>query len=234
MDILFLITARGGSKGIQGKNIKLLNSKPLICYSIDVARKFVSDDLICVSSDDEEIIETAENYGLKIPFIRPKNLASDDTGSNDVILHALKYYQGKRNIDVVVLLQPTSPFRLVKHVKESLDLYNNNIDAVMSVKITQANPYQLLYVQNKDGFIEKIIKGFDFERRQDLPKVFEINGAVYVFNVQSLMKQKISEFTKIKHYEMPELNSVDIDTPMDWAWAEFLLEKKMVKFDYEK
>lgn len=233
MDTLFLITARGGSKGIPGKNIKLLNSKPLIYYSIDVARKFVSDDLICVSTDDDKIIETVENYGLKIPFKRPANLATDKAGSNDVILHALNFYKSKRNIDALVLLQPTSPFRLVKHVKESLGLYNKDVDSVMSVKITHANPYQLLYAQNKDGYIEKILKGTDFERRQDLPKVFEINGAVYVFNPHSLTKQKISEFTKIKHYEMPDLNSVDLDTSLDWTWAEFLLEKKIIELDYE-
>lgn len=232
-DTLFLVTARGGSKGVPGKNIKPLNNKPLIEYSIDVARKFVSDEFICVSTDDEKIIKTVNDYGLKTSFVRPAELATDTAGSYDVILHALKFYNQKYSIKKIVLLQPTSPLRLVKHVKDCLELFNESLDAVISVKETKANPYQLLYSQNKEGYIEKIMKGEDFERRQDFPKVYEINGAVYVFNTVSLMKQKISEFKKVKHYEMPELNSVDIDTLLDWSWAEFLFEKRIIKLDYE-
>jgi CMP-N,N'-diacetyllegionaminic acid synthase len=233
MDTLFLITARGGSKGVPGKNIKLLNSKPLICYSIDVARKFVPDQFICVSTDDELIIETVQNYGLTVPFVRPSELSTDTTGSYDVIKHALQFYNQQHSIKKVVLLQPTSPFRLVKHVKEAIDCFNKGIDAVISVKKTHANPYQLLYIENKEGYIEKIINGDSFERRQDLPIVYELNGAIYVFNADSLLEKKISEFKKVKQYLMPELNSVDIDTPLDWMWAEFLLEKQVIHLDYE-
>jgi CMP-N,N'-diacetyllegionaminic acid synthase len=232
MDTLFLITARGGSKGIPGKNIKLLDSKPLIYYSIDVARKFVADEMICVSTDDNKIIDVVESYNLKVPFIRPAELATDHAGSYNVIIHALEYYRQKYPIEKVVLLQPTSPFRLVKHVKEAMESYSKSMDAVMSVKLTHSNPYQLLYIENEYGFLQKVIKDANFERRQDLPPVFEINGGIYIYNAESLLRSKIGDFTKIKHYVMPELNSVDIDTPLDWTWAEFLLEKKIIKLDH--
>lgn len=234
MNTLFLITARGGSKGVPGKNIKPLNGKPLICYSIDVARKFVADNFICVSTDDKAIIEVVENYGLKVPFVRPDELSGDTSSSYDVILHAINFYK-KKDIEFqrIVLFQPTSPFRLVQHVKEAMEKYSDDVDAVLSVKLTHSNPYQLMYVQNKEGYIEKLMGASHYERRQDLPSVYELNGAIYVLNTNSIIRNKISEFKKIKHYEMPELNSVDIDTPLDWAWAEFLTEKKLIKLDYE-
>lgn len=234
MDTLFLITARGGSKGVPGKNIKLLNGKPLIAYSIDVARKFVPDDCICVSTDDKEIIDTVEKYGLKVPFIRPSELAGDTSGSYEVMLHALQFYKDKNQLPKkLVLLQPTSPFRLAKHVKDALSIYHDDTDAVLSVKITHSNPYQLMYIQNQEGYIEKLMGNVQSDRRQDAPLVYELNGAIYVLNTQSLLKQKISEFKKVKPVIMPEINSVDIDTPLDWAWAEFLIEKKLFISDYE-
>jgi CMP-N,N'-diacetyllegionaminic acid synthase len=233
VNTLFLITARGGSKGLPGKNIKPLMGKPLINYSIDLARKFVKDEYICLSTDSKEIIDVAEKNGLKVPFTRPAELATDTAGSYDVIKHALDHYENKLQIDRLVLFQPTSPFRLKKHVDECLSQYTSDYDMLVAVKATKANPYQLLYTENKDGYIEKLMKGADYERRQDMPKVYQINGAIYIYNVASLEQKNIKEFKKIKHYEMPELNSVDIDEPLDWNWAEFLLEKKIIKFDYE-
>jgi CMP-N,N'-diacetyllegionaminic acid synthase len=229
---LFLITARGGSKGIPGKNIKLLHNKSLINYSIDLAREFVSDEYICVSTDSAEISKVAENNGLHVPFVRPAELATDTAGSYEVIKHALHFYEDKLAIDKIVLLQPTTPFRLKKQVADCISTYTKDCDMVVSVNTTKANPYQLLYIENQQGFIEKVIKGTDFERRQDLPKVFQINGAVYVYNVQSLKDKHIRDFNKIRHYEMPELNSLDIDEPLDWLWAEFLMEKKIITLDY--
>ena len=115
--VLVVIPARGGSKGIQHKNIKELGGKPLICYTIDVARQFITDDNICVTTDDDAIIKVVEDYGLKVPFKRPDYLATDTCGSNEVIQHAYKFYveQG-RNYDAILLLQPTSPFRRIEDV----------------------------------------------------------------------------------------------------------------------
>jgi CMP-N,N'-diacetyllegionaminic acid synthase len=232
-ETLFLITARGGSKGIPGKNIKMLGNKPLINYSIDLAREFVSDEYICVSTDSLEIKEVVEKKGLKVPFFRPAELASDSAGSYEVIRHALDFYTDRFKFDKVVLLQPTSPYRLKKHVEDCVKKFDDGCEMVISVKKTKANPYHLLYIEHEKGFLEKILKGNSAERRQDFPQVYEINGAVYVFNVESLKNKHIRDFSRIRYCEMPEINSVDIDELLDWKWAEFLIEKNIVQLDYE-
>ena len=146
MKALVIIPARGGSKGIPHKNIKPLNGKPLIHYTIDVARGIASDEDICVSTDDADIIKCVEEYGLKVPFVRPAELATDTAGTYEVLIHALDFYekQGK-TYDVVLLLQNTSPFRTVQHVKEALELYRPDIDMVVSVNETKTNPYYNCY-----------------------------------------------------------------------------------------
>lgn len=232
MTPLIIIPARGGSKGIPYKNIKLLNGKPLICYSIDIARQYTSDSNICVSSDDDKIISVVEQYGLKVPFKRPAELASDTASSNDVLLHALNYYeQQEKNIDVIILLQPTSPFRKVKFLKEAMDLYNPNIDMVVSVKEASANPYYNCFEENNNGFlsISKSI-GHPITRRQDAPKVWEYNGSIYIINPSSLKDKGMQHFTTIKKYPMSDNYSVDIDTPFDWKIAELLLQENMIEF----
>ena len=123
-DILVVIPARGGSKGLPGKNIKNLCGKPLIVYSIDVARAITIDDNICVSTDDQNIIDVVEIYGLHVPFVRPAELASDTASTNDVLLHAIKFYEDKgKKFNKILLLQPTSPLRTVEQVKEAISLY---------------------------------------------------------------------------------------------------------------
>jgi CMP-N,N'-diacetyllegionaminic acid synthase len=224
LNTLFIIPARGGSKGIVGKNIKLIAGKPLICHAIDIARKLTSDDNICVTTDDDKIIETVINYGLKIPFKRPDYLATDTASTNDVLLHAIDFYAEKgMHYEQLVLLQPTSPFRNSQHVQEAMKLFDPTIDMVVSVKETEANPYYLEISKKLDNTIV---------RRQDVPKVYEYNGAVYIINVVSFKKiEKLSDLTSIKKYEMDVLHSLDLDTPLDWAYAEFLLEKGFVTID---
>jgi CMP-N,N'-diacetyllegionaminic acid synthase len=226
---LFIIPARGGSKGIIGKNIKLFADKPLICHTIDIARQITSDDNICVSTDDDEIIKVVTNYGLKIPFKRPDYLATDTASTNDVLIHALDFYaaQGKQ-YDQLVLLQPTSPFRNSQHVQEAIALFTPEIDMVVSVKETEANPYYLLFEENTEGYLSVSKKlNNTVVRRQDVPKVYEYNGAVYVINAASFQKKgKLSDLSAIKKYEMDALHSLDLDTPLDWAYAEFLLKEK--------
>ena len=156
MKALYLIPARGGSKGIPHKNIKLLNGKPLIQYSIEIARQLADDCDICVSTDDIEIKRIAEELGLKVPFLRPDYLASDTAGTSDVIVHALDFYaeQGKA-YDVVVLLQPTSPLRTVQNVKDCLSMYTPDYDMVTTVK--ESSVSAVLCRENTNGYIEKVI-----------------------------------------------------------------------------
>lgn len=229
MNSLVIIPARGGSKGIPHKNIKPLAGRPLIEYTIDVARDLVSDENICVSTDDREIISAVENYGLKVPFVRPAALATDTAGTYGVLLHALRFYesQGKR-FDNIILLQNTSPFRKAVHVKEALSLYTAQLDMVVSVKEVKANPYYNCFEEDADGFLQ-ISKGDGkLVRRQDAPMAYEYNGAVYVINPESLKKSSLGEFRKTKKYLMDELSSVDLDTTTDWLYAEFLLNQKLV------
>ena len=131
MQILYLIPARGGSKGLKLKNIKLLNGKPLLHYSIEFARKFTTDNNICLSTDDEDIIKCARKANFEVDFVRPKELASDTANTNDVIKHALEYYESKGRVyDLVILLQPTSPFRKKEHLLEMLDSWNHNLELI--------------------------------------------------------------------------------------------------------
>lgn len=227
MKPLVVIPARGGSKGIPRKNIKLLHGKPLIQYSIEEAQKIFSDEYIFISTDDREIKEVVEKSGLKIPILRPQELASDTSGTHEVLLHAINYYEKNKNYfpDTIVLLQPTSPFRNAKHIEEALNLFSSDCEMVVSVKETKSNPYYLLREENQDGWLVKSKDG-SFTRRQDCPKVFELNGAIYIINVNSLKEKAPHEFTRVRKFEMDEISSHDIDSELDWLIAENLLETK--------
>lgn len=229
MKILVIIPARGGSKGIPHKNIKPLAGKPLIHYTIDVARQIVANEDICVSTDDPEIIQCVEDYGLKVPFVRPSELATDTAGTYEVLLHALNYYeqQGK-SYDVVVLLQNTSPFRNAEHVKEALKLYRCDIDMVVSVNETKSNPYYNCFEEDAEGFLKKTLESSSFIRRQDAPKTYEYNGGIYVINAEQLKKMPLGRFTRKIKYVMDNLHSVDLDNMIDWQFAEFLIKEGLV------
>ncbi|MCQ2200475.1 MAG: acylneuraminate cytidylyltransferase family protein [Bacteroidales bacterium] len=229
-NILVIIPARGGSKGIPGKNVKLLNGKPLIYYAIDAARSIVDDSHICVTTDSDAIIQAVESYGLVVPFKRPDELATDTAGTYEVLLHALNYYEAKGEIiDVVVLLQATSPFRTAFHVKEALSLYQETLDMVVSVCPSSSNPYYDSYEDDANGMLQ-ISKGDDsYIRRQDCPPVYDYNGAIYVINPKSLKEKPMGKFTKKKKYVMDREHSVDLDTMMDWMIAEYMIENKIVE-----
>lgn len=224
MKKLVIIPARGGSKGIPGKNIKPLNGKPLIYYTIDAARSITDDAHICVSTDDERIIRAVEDYGLPVPFKRPASLATDTSGTYEVLLHALNFYENKgERFDAVILLQATSPFRADKHIREALALYSDDIDMVVSVKETDSNPYYVCFEEDKDGMLQ-ISKGDGhYTRRQDCPPVYEYNGAIYIINPKSLKEKPISKFTKRKKYVMDREHSLDLDTMLDWRIAEIVI-----------
>lgn len=228
MKILYVIPARGGSKGIPGKNIKPLAGKPLIGYTIDVARSLAQDYDICVSSDDKNIINTVEEMGLKVPFIRPQELATDKSGTYEVLLHALNFYEEQGiHYDTIVLLQPTSPFRTADDVRACIELYSSDIDMVVSVKQASANPYYNAFETDENGFLH-ISKGEgNYTRRQDAPKVWEYNGAVYVINTETLKKMPLGKFPRRRMYEMSAEHSIDLDTPTDWLIAEALLKNTL-------
>lgn len=227
-NILVIIPARAGSKGIPKKNIKLLNGKPLISYTIESAKKIVPLADICVSTDGSEIKQIAENYGIKVPFLRPEHLACDTSGTYEVLIHALDYYeqQGK-TYEIVLLLQPTSPFRQINHIKEAIESYSSDLDMVVSVKETKVNPYYNLFEEDK-GYLVKSKKG-KFSRRQDIPKVYEYNGAIYVINVKTLKENKMADFSKVKKYVMDDISSIDLDDKLDWKFCELIIKEGLVR-----
>jgi CMP-N,N'-diacetyllegionaminic acid synthase len=227
MKPLVIIPARKGSKGVPGKNKKLLGGKPLIQYTVDAAREVFKDREICVSTDDSEIVDLVETLGLKVPFLRPPELATDTSSSVDVVLHAVDFYkQNEYDADVVVLLQPTSPFRTAVHIREALMLFHENIDMVVSVCASRANPYYNLFEENADGFLRKSKDGF-FLRRQDCPPVWEYNGAIYIVKVASLLGSRSFVFANTVKFEMSEVSSHDVDTVLDWRVAEMLSRDRM-------
>lgn len=223
-NILVVIPARGGSKGLPGKNIKELCGKPLIAYSIDVARIITSDDNICVSTDDKKIIDAVENYGLHVPFVRPAEFATDTATANDVLLHAVDFYekQGK-SFDKLLLLQPTSPLRKIEEVKEAIELYRDDIDMVVSV--TNSHAPAVLCNDNEQGFLE-LVYNKKADVRQTLPTFYEFNGAIYVINIKALKEKGLGGFDKRVKYIMPKESSVDIDDIYDFMLIESIIKSK--------
>ena len=230
--ILFVIPARGGSKGIPGKNIKPMGEIPLICRSIDIARKFVDDKDICVTTDSDEIINVVRQHGMEVPFKRPDDLATDTASSYDVLIHALDFYKSKGiDYDWMVLLQPTTPFRKEEDLRKMLGMMNDDLDMVVSVKQAETNPYYNCYAVNEQGYLQKFIKtpGAGYGRQAARPVIYEKNGSVYVIKIDSLRKQKINEFEKVRFYEMDKVYSIDLDEPLDWIFAEAVLNNHLVE-----
>lgn len=223
---LFIIPARGGSKGIPGKNIKPFCGQPLICRSIDHARAFAADADICVSTDSDEIAATVRAHGLEVPFMRPAELATDRSGTYEVLLHALGWYRSQgREYDRVVLLQATSPLRTVADIRAAIDLWRPDIDMVVTVCEAATNPYYNAFETDAEGCLH-ISKGpGTYTRRQDAPKVWEYNGAVYVISVPSLLRSPLSAFTRRIPSVMDRARSVDLDTPLDWQLAEAMVNE---------
>lgn len=223
---LFIIPARGGSKGIPNKNILPLGGKPLICHSIDHARALTSDDNICLSTDSPKIRAVAEAYGLQVPFLRPAEFATDISPTRDTLLHAINYYREQgRCYKRIVLLQPTSPLRSPQDIRNAIELFTPGTDMVVTVKPAAANPYYDIFEEDSDGNLH-VSKGDGlYTRRQDAPKVWQYNGAVYVINVESLIAMEMGRFPVRKASPMPLTRSIDIDSLDDWEMAEKILKE---------
>lgn len=219
--ILAIIPARGGSKGVPRKNIRDLAGKPLIAWTIEEAKKSRYIDRLILSSEDDEIIEVAKQYGCEVPFKRPLELAQDDTPGIEPVLHAIEQCPG---YDYVVLLQPTSPLRTVGDIDGCIEkLLSNGGDFCVSVTEPEKSPYWMYTVSN-DRMVPLMPQEDFVTRRQDLPKVFALNGAIYVGKSNSLIKEKsfLTEYTL--GFTMNQINSVDIDTEFDLSYCEFLLK----------
>tara|TARA_Y100000385_G_scaffold45271_1_gene41874 strand:+ start:1715 stop:2398 length:684 start_codon:yes stop_codon:yes gene_type:complete len=223
---LIIIPARGGSKRIHKKNIKLFNGKPLIYYTIEVARELFNDEIICVSTDDKEIKSIVESYGLKTPFLRPSYLASDSATTRDVIIDTVKWYeQNGYHPDTIILLQPTSPLRTINHLKNSLLEWDNSLDMITSVSLPFNDNLKNIVYENENDYLIKIKETNILNYDQN--KIYQLNGAIYIIKVDSLKTNEISEFSKVKKFMMKKINSVDIDTIQEWNAAESIYLNKL-------
>ena len=216
MKILSIIPARGGSKGLLRKNIIDLNGKPLIGWTIEASLKSRYITKTIVSSDDNEILEVSKKYGANV-LKRPDNLATDTSSSQSVVEHTITELEKvNEKYDYLVLLQPTSPLRDRNDIDEAFEtLFEKNATALISVK-EYDNKILKAFIDNQEGFIEGVRNNiYPFMRRQDLPKVYMSNGAIYITKVDEFLKNKSFWTEKTVKFVMDEIKSMDIDTKED-------------------
>lgn len=226
MNICTLITARGGSKGIPRKNIKSLNGKPVIAYSIEPSLNCNLINSTYVTTEDKEISEISKRIGAKV-IDRPQELANDDSSSVDVILHSLDYLDKQKNLpDFFILLQPTSPLRIQEDIENSIKLFvENDCDALISVCEIDHSSMLSLTIEH-EFLVPTCDKKFLNTRRQELPTYYSPNGAIYITTPESLRKNRTFYPKRTIPYIMPKERSVDLDTPFDFKLAEFILKNK--------
>lgn len=223
---LALIPARGGSKGLKDKNIRQLNNKPLLAYTIEAAKESRIFDRIIVSTDSEEIAAVALKYGAEVPFMRPKELATDTASSMDVLIYTIELLQESNDkYDYVALLQPTSPLRTSQDIVGAVNLLiEKNANSVVSVCKVEHSPLwsnTLPEDLSLKDFIRPEIRNL---RRQDLPIFYRLNGAIYIVKVSYILESKDFFGQESYAYIMPVNRSVDIDTELDLVLAEVLLQ----------
>lgn len=223
--MIAIVPARGGSKGLPGKNIKPLNGKPLIAHTINAAQKskYITD--VFVSTDSKDIALTAKKYGAWVPELRPKHLATDDAKSIDVFIYTVKLLEKKynRKIQSFVVLQPTSPLRTYIHINESIELFNK-MQADSVVSFTQEDhPIHWNKYIDAEGIITNVFEDNRHTNRQEYRKTFYPNGAIYVFNENLISMGKYYSERSFA-YVMEKYSSLDIDTLHDFDYAEFLIQ----------
>jgi CMP-N,N'-diacetyllegionaminic acid synthase len=235
MNILITICARGGSKGIPGKNIRLIAGKPLIAYSIEQARRFASQKacVIALSTDSEDIINVAAEAGLTTDYRRPDDLATDTAGKKGVIADLIKYEEEKRQIkfDYILDLDVTSPLRTIEDLEAAFKIIQEDENAlnIFSVNPANRNPYFNMVEQNAEGYYELCKKG-TFVTRQAAPKVYDLNASFYIYRPAFFKTDYSGAITaRSLIYEMSHA-CFDLDHPIDFTFMEYLLENKKLDF----
>jgi len=231
MKILAIIPARGGSKGVPGKNIKLLNGKPLLAYSSEIAlqSKFLAE--VIVSTEDKAIVEVAESLGIQVPFIRPVALAQDETPTIEVIIHALQWYENQNIFfDAVCLLQVTSPFRTVDFLDKAIEKFiQSDCDSLVSVQKVphEYNPHWVFEL-NDEGNL-KIATGETriIPRRQELPNAYHRDGSIYITKTEVLLAAHSLYGNSISFIESDPEFYINIDTIEDWEKAKQMIQNKL-------
>jgi len=232
MAVIAIIPARGESKGIPRKNIRLLAGKPLIVHTIETALKCKLLYRVIVSTDDKKIADISKKHGAEVPFMRPKELALDSTPMEPVLQHAVSHIEQneKSHIDIVVLLQPTSPFRKVSDIENCIKkLKNEKADSVVTVCEAEYNPYFVMMKIQNDNLVPFLKTEKPITRRQDAPKVYRLNGAVYAVRRDVLMNENKLFTGNTRAVIMPQERSIDLDSQLDFEFAEFLIKRALHK-----
>jgi CMP-N,N'-diacetyllegionaminic acid synthase len=212
--VLALIPARGGSKGLPGKNVLQVAGRPLLAWSVDAARAARSVDRLVLSSDDDAIMAAARSCGCEVPFVRPAALASDTAATIDVVMHALDALPG---YDLIVLLQPTSPLRTAADIDAACErLVTSGAPACVSVSPVELSPYWMYYLGDNDNLVPVVESPQVVTRRQELPAVYALNGAVYVADTAWLRRSRAFITRDTVAHVMPIERSIDIDTIADF------------------
>lgn len=223
-NIIAVIPARGGSKGIPGKNIKVLAGRPLIYYSIKAAQdsKYVSE--VFVSTDSDQIADVSISHGARV-VKRPDEFAKDDSPTIDSVFHTVESIKSEYDPSIIVLLQPTSPLRDSDDIDMSIELFfANKCMPVVSMCEVEHSPYW--YFKFHNGHFEPLFAGHLKNRRQDLPRIYRPNGAIYISSLNDLYKNHGFYSDDIIPYIMPTDKSVDIDTEIDFKFADLLIQER--------
>lgn len=229
-EIIAIVPARGGSKGVKDKNIRLLDGMPLIGWTILEAQKSKYIDKIIVSTDSEKIKKVAKDYEAEV-IDRPDELATDTASTVDVIIDLLHHFKGDNSKKHILILQCTSPFRTSNHIDEAIEKYFSSKEAESLISIRESE-YPPFWIKEKKGdYIEDFInnENVSFTRRQDCPKTYQLNGAIYITSFDSFIINQGFDSLKTAYYEMDTISSIDIDTEIDFSFAEFCVEKNIIK-----
>jgi len=227
-NMLAIIPARGGSKGVPGKNIKPLRDKPLIVYTIEAAQAARSIDRLILSTDDKDIAAVAQNHGVEIPFMRPAKLAQDDSLAIDNYIYTMDRLNDKssKQYDEFMVLQPTSPFRTSVDIDNAIALfYEKNANSLISVCEAPHPPSWAKKLDQAGRLRDYFELNISNKNRQDLETAYIPNGAIFIFKLSVLKKIYSYYSDNAFAYIMSQESSLDIDTPLDFEFAEFIMSK---------
>jgi CMP-N-acetylneuraminic acid synthetase len=229
--IVGFIFARGGSKGVPRKNIRLLAGKPLIAYAIEAGRQCRQIDRVIVSTDDEEIAAVSKEFGAEVPFLRPKELAQDTSPEIFAWRHAIEFLESGlngRKVDLFVSIPPTAPLRISDDIDKCISCFQeNDVDIVVTVKNAARHPSFNMVRFDEQGYSKLVMpQDASIVRRQDAPPVYDMATVAYVARPQFVMQAKSIFDGKVKSVIIPDDRAIDIDTELDFQFAEFLLTKR--------
>ena len=231
--VLGIIPARYGSKGLPGKNIKMLCGKPLIAWTIESALSANLLNNVVVSTDSEEIAEISKNFGARVPFIRPDSLARDDSSSISVVKHCVEFLRNKddETYDLIALLEPTSPLRLINDIDKMINIIKDdykNIDAVVSIGNVQTHPAYMKRI-DAQGIISPIIKNIKIAgRRQDEFSVYFPYGVCYLVKTDVLFKENTFYPKRTFGYKITDLQCIEIDDLLGFITVESILKQELL------